>query len=174
MAMYMREAITAYDAGIGKTGLSLSDFRVNIYAIKKSDQTETHLVIDAPMTFEGSAGAYWYYMTNPDYLFYDYHIQIEYIGMEPLDFTLWDGYEVRGAGVGQEGGSTEYTFFVSDEITGKPVPNTPVWVSSDDEGQTIVDSGITDKDGKVTFQLNPSCTYYLRRARTMWKTTIQT
>lgn len=59
-------------------------------------------------------------------------------------------------------GSVARTYQVTDEATGAGIPAVFVTVTGDLFGQTIVASGYTDSQGKVTFHLDPG-TYYIWR-----------
>ena len=75
----------------------------------------------------------------------------------------------RTAGAGE----TALTYYVyEDETTDEgPIGNCKVWVTTDIAGDSIVASGYTDDNGKVTFYLNSGETYYLWRKKTGWNFT---
>jgi len=60
----------------------------------------------------------------------------------------------------------EYT--LTDEDTGDPIVDAEAWVTSDIDGNTILESGRTNAQGKVVFHLTPG-TYYIWRRKPGWK-----
>src|SRR4030042_4039440 len=88
--MDMRKYLLAQKNYSPMTGLTLSDFYVNVYSVHKTTKDISHLAIDDAMDFEVTgSGVYGYYFADPDYWIYDYIIIVTYVGAEILDATCW-------------------------------------------------------------------------------------
>ena len=89
--MDLRCYVLAVEGEVPKAGLTLTDFKSNVWRIKKQDKSVFHLVTDGAMQFEVGGGFYGYYLDSLDYVIYDYLTSIQYLGTAPLDVTLWSG-----------------------------------------------------------------------------------
>ena len=83
-------ALFCLEEGVGKTGLTLSDFKVNIRQVD-ADKVATLIVEDKPLTIEVGGGFYAYYKDDINFWRYDYLLQVEYVGTALLDNTIWFG-----------------------------------------------------------------------------------
>jgi hypothetical protein len=63
--------------------------------------------------------------------------------------------EIAGAG------TTAWSYVVTSSITGLPLANVDVWVTSDIDGNNIIASGKTNLNGFVTFYLDLGMTIYV-------------
>ena len=98
----LRIYFLASASNVPKSGLTLSDFQVNIFRVKKTDKTSSQIVTNGAVQFEIGGGFYGYYLLNPDFIVYDYLVSIKYIGSEVLDTVLWEGhfsYQEAGPGL---------------------------------------------------------------------------
>lgn len=98
-----RVYIFAIDTGdVPVTGLTLSDFTVNIDRILKTDGTSASVVSSADMGFEVGNGVYGYIYSSADYTLYDYSSVVTYDGAETLSSTVWVGMSDSIVGVSTE------------------------------------------------------------------------
>ncbi|NVM21303.1 MAG: hypothetical protein HWN68_05940 [Desulfobacterales bacterium] len=168
--MNLRFYVLASEGGIPKTGLTLTDFSVEVYSVNKSTQAVVHLVNDADMGFEVGDGLYGYFMASPDFSTYDYLVSIQYTGAVSLDYKYWtdNGFDadiVTRSTLGA--GGIAWTYTLTEAATGNPIPDADVWVTSDQAGNSILASGKTDGYGKVTFYLDAG-TVYVWRQKSGW------
>ena len=68
------------------------------------------------------------------------------------------------AAVGGGAGGTSKVYTVTDSVSGLPIADVHVWVSTDAAGANVVASGYTDVSGQVTFMLD-AATYYIWRMK---------
>lgn len=61
-------------------------------------------------------------------------------------------------------GGTSKVYTLTDSVSGLPIADVHVWVSTDTAGANVVASGYTDVSGQVTFMLDAG-TYYLWRQK---------
>jgi hypothetical protein len=66
-------------------------------------------------------------------------------------------------GLGSGSISWSYTLTESPELTGTPIPDADVWVSSDAAGEVVLAAGKTDSFGVVTFFLDAGTIYVWRQ-----------
>ena len=99
--MDLRLYILALEAGIPKTGLTLADFQVNIWSVRKLDRIATQLTTNAAMGFEVGGGHYGYFLDDADYFSFNYFAKVEYIGAEALDTTQWVDTKFFDKGINQ-------------------------------------------------------------------------
>lgn len=59
-------------------------------------------------------------------------------------------------------GSEEFVYTLTDVVTGLPIPNANIWVTTDVNGVHTVASGDTDAFGQVTFWLDAGVYYFWR------------
>jgi len=164
--MDLRVYILALEAGTPKTGLTLADFSVDIFRVKKSDKSVSQVVTGAAMQFEVTgSGRYGYFYSSPDYQTYDYMPQVTYTGVTELDSVFWagEGDTSVASRTTLGGGAIEKTYTVTDSGTGLAIPDVTVWVTSDSAGSNVLASGITDAYGKVTFYLDAGTVYIWRQ-----------
>ncbi len=93
--MDFRLYILALESGAPKTGLTLADFSVNIYRVKKSDKSVAQVVTDGDMEFEVGGSFYGYYLADISLVLYDYLANVSYGGTEILDTILWIGGDLE-------------------------------------------------------------------------------
>lgn len=157
------DLLTIYN-GLPVTGLTLSDFKVNVYRVKISDNSLTHLVENAAMTVEVGGGFYRYTVTI-DPTLYDYLATVLYDGEESLASSLW--FMEIDAKVGSrtalQAGAIEKVYTVRDEDSGLPIADVDVWVTTGEEGANMIASGKTDADGEVTFYLDAGTVHIWRQ-----------
>jgi hypothetical protein len=60
-------------------------------------------------------------------------------------------------------GSISWPYTLTEEVSGNPIPDASVWVTSDIAGANVLASGTTNASGVVTFNLNPGTVYVWRR-----------
>ena len=60
-------------------------------------------------------------------------------------------------------GIITWTYTLTDSTTGSPIVGADVWISTDTDGDAIIDSGTTDASGVCTFYLDPDTYYVWRR-----------
>ena len=65
---------------------------------------------------------------------------------------------------GRGAGAAWVTLHIKDD-RGNNVPSAEVWVTSDEDGETLVASGVTSDDGTARFKLDPGSVYYAWRTR---------
>ena len=68
------------------------------------------------------------------------------------------------AAIGGGAGGTSKVYTVTDSVSGLPIADVHVWVSTDTAGANVVASGYTDVSGQVTFMLD-AATYYIWRMK---------
>lgn len=61
-------------------------------------------------------------------------------------------------------GGTSKVYTVTDSVSGLPIADVHVWVSTDTAGANVIASGYTDVSGQVTFMLD-AATYYIWRMK---------
>lgn len=64
-------------------------------------------------------------------------------------------------------GAITYTYTLTSSVDDTPIAGADVWVTTDVNGANVVDSGVTDAFGQVTFRLDPG-TYYFWRQLAGW------
>ncbi len=64
-------------------------------------------------------------------------------------------------------GAVEFTYTLSDAISGDPIADADIWATTDSAGAAVVASGRTDQNGRVTFYLD-SGPIYLWRQKSGW------
>jgi hypothetical protein len=67
-------------------------------------------------------------------------------------------------------GAIAWTYTLTDEGTGLPIPDADIWVSSDIAGQNILASGRTNQAGQIIFYLDTG-TVYVWRQKSGWNFT---
>ena len=158
--------VLALKGGVPETGLTLADFSVDIFRVKKSDKSVTQVVTAAAMQFEVTgSGKYGYFYADPDYTAYTYHIQVTYTGAVILDATLWvgDGDAFVSSRTTLGAGAIEWTYTLTSSVDGAPIPDADVWVSTDNLGANVIASGRTNALGVVTFYLDAGNVYIWRQ-----------
>lgn len=65
----------------------------------------------------------------------------------------------NSGGATAEAGAIEWTYNVTNDFTGEPIPDVDVWVTSDEEGSLTLGAGRTDAYGNVTFYLDAGTVY---------------
>ena len=76
-----------------QAGLTLADFKVNVWSINKSSAAKSHVVTDAALSFEVGNGMYGYhYSTSVDFKTYDYVVCVTYSGSTVLDNIAWSNF----------------------------------------------------------------------------------
>ena len=94
-----REATLDFGIYTGDTGLTLSDFEVDIYRVLKADKSVTQVASDGVLTAEIGGGFYAYYLAACNFSTYDYLVTAQYIGLRPLVQKLWFGEPVTDIGM---------------------------------------------------------------------------
>lgn len=113
------------------TGLSLSDFKVNVWRTKISDKSMTQIVTDAPMALEVGGGYYRYTLSSYDSLTYTYTATVLYSGSTTLDWVVWVGDFESGGGLAPSSYEDAIKRYLAD-TTG-----TPVGLTADDYATAI-------------------------------------
>ena len=70
-------------------------------------------------------------------------------------------YEYWYMGIGV--GATQWVYTVTDSVTGLPISEVDIWISSDLAGNNIIGSGRTNTSGQITFYLDAGTTVYVWR-----------
>jgi hypothetical protein len=84
---------------------------------------------------------------------------------DQLEFTsLTVNANLAGGSIGTGSSTVSYYVYTNEEAKTGAIANVAVWVSTDESGDTVVASGVTDSDGLVTFYLDPA-TYYFWRSK---------
>ncbi len=134
------------------TGLFL-DFADNTF------KASGHIVLNAPLT-DLSNGTYQRIFDSSTAVIEDQHLVAEYtntganaaVSNDILFFVTPDACELL--------------YCVKDEVTEAPIQGVDVWVATDPQGDNVVaGSTRTDKDGCVTFFLDPDCTFFIFRQK---------
>ncbi|MFC2000178.1 hypothetical protein ACFLXE_05425 [Chloroflexota bacterium] len=163
----LKIAIFVTQSEVPKTDLTLADFEVDVFRVKKSDKTTSQLVSDAALHW-GVGGFYGYYGPTPDYETYDYFATCEYVGAQEIDAKFWtfdfDAEVSTRTTLGV--GATAKTYTVKDG-GGTPIPDVDVWVTSDVQGSHVIAQGKTNQNGQVTFWLD-SGTVYVWSQKSGW------
>jgi len=71
---------------------------------------------------------------------------------------------------GAGSGAITFTYTVTSSVTGLPIADADVWVTTDQAGANIVASGTTNASGQVVFYLDAG-TYYVWRQKSGWNFT---
>lgn len=82
--------------------------------------------------------------------------------------TLSD--QMDGIGSQAGAGGITWTYTLTDADSGNPISNADVWVTTDEAGNNVIASGVTDAAGSLTFYLDAG-TYYLWRKKSGWNFT---
>lgn len=133
--------------GTPSTGLTLTD--INLYLTRQNRATGVDSVVwdgtQHPTEEIDNIGAYIRIYTGADLDTYNYYARGQYVGAVVLDTD-----NVTGA-TGIEklpiGTAIEFTYTVTNSVTGLPVPAVTVTVSTDLAGTNLVWSGFTDAFG---------------------------
>jgi len=75
------------------TGLTLTDFEVDVWRVNKSTQVQSQIATNAQLMKEIGEGFYYYQFSDIDTLTYDYMATVSYTGATALDTTLWSSVE---------------------------------------------------------------------------------
>lgn len=144
----IRSYVIVTQTEIPQTGLTLSDFNVNVYSARKSDANITQLVTDANMSFEVDGGIYgYYYSTSVDYTLYDYLITVEYVGALSYDANTWYNFN---ADIDTSEIDTDLTFL--KDIEGgrwRMIGNQMIFYESDNVTE-VARFDLKDSDGNAT------------------------
>lgn len=148
------------------TGLTLADIKITIIRITRLT-LEAAVVVDAqPAQVEIGKGyyAYNYDATTPET--YDYIPLVEYVGSEQVNTRMYhgDALDVRVHSRSTLGpGAIEWTYTLTEQGTGNPIPDANVWISTDLAGSHIIASGMTDQNGQTKFWLDAGVVYVWRQ-----------
>jgi len=74
-----------------------------------------------------------------------------------LDSIVADTGAMGGAG------AIEWTYTLTDSVTGLPIDGAEVWVTTDSAGANVIASGTTDSSGVATFWLDAATVYIWRK-----------
>ena len=151
------------------TGLTLADIQITILQVRKSDKVVTTVVNAQPAQAEIGMGYYAYYYDAIELDTYDYLTAVEYVGLEDVTPKAISGRldadvhtrATLGAG------AIEWTYTLTEQGTGNPIPDADVWISTDIAGSHVIANGRTDANGEVTFWLDPG-TIYCWRQKSGW------
>lgn len=69
-------------------------------------------------------------------------------------------YEYWTEGLGA--GAVTFTYTLNDQITGLPIANANIWITSDSAGDNVIATGITDSSGVITAYLDAGTVYVWR------------
>ncbi|MDY6834331.1 MAG: hypothetical protein SVY53_05965 [Chloroflexota bacterium] len=151
------------------TGLPLSDIAVSILRVRKSDKAVTTMVDAAAVQAEIGKGCYAYYYDATELDTYDYLSFVDYVGTE--DLTPLGAVQKLDVDVNTRAtlgaGAMEWTYTLTEQGTGNPIPDATVWVTTDAGGSHVVASGLTNQEGIVTFWLDTG-TVYVWRQKSGW------
>jgi hypothetical protein len=97
---------------------------------------------------------------------WEYGVLYEKYAMDSGDLSIcYSEQVVPSLAIGVIGtGGTARVYTVTDSVTGLPVPNVTVWVTSDAAGTNILYRDTTNALGQVTFYLPAGTWYYWRDA----------
>lgn len=162
-------ATFAKNGGQPATGLILTD--INFYLTQQARASGVDVVIWAtqnPTTEMDNVGAYIRILTTGDLDIYNYFAAAEYTGAQVLD-TNWVTGAVSLNNI-PVGTAIEWTYPVTNSITGAGIEGVAVWFYSNSGATELVWYGVTDTFGiaKDRFdrlpRLDPG-TYYVRVQR---------
>jgi hypothetical protein len=71
---------------------------------------------------------------------------------------------------GYGAGAITFTYTLTSSVDASPIPDANVWVTTDQDGNNIVASGVTNVSGQATFYLDAG-TYYVWRQKSGWNFT---
>jgi hypothetical protein len=60
-------------------------------------------------------------------------------------------------------GAITWTYNVTNTVSGNPIADTDVWITTDIGGVNVIASGKTDQNGDVTFYLDAGTVYVWRQ-----------
>lgn len=70
-------------------------------------------------------------------------------------------YEIWWEGTGA--GAIEFTYTLTDSVSGDPIAGAEVWVSTTANGSAVIASGITDASGQLVLWLDAGTYFFFRR-----------
>jgi hypothetical protein len=135
--------------GSPATGLTLSD--IDLYLTQQDRFTGVDTVVwdgtQNPTVEVDNTGTYTRILTGADFQQYQYFAYAEYTGAVALDLDHVVG-AFGAAGVVQfPVGAIPFTYTVNDSITGDPIPDFDVWITTDLAGSNVIWRGNTDTFG---------------------------
>ncbi|MDY6834156.1 MAG: hypothetical protein SVY53_05075 [Chloroflexota bacterium] len=153
----------AYASGPAE-GLTLSDIAITILRVARTDKSVTKVVDAVPAQAEIGKGYYAYFYDATDLESYDYLPFVEYTGAEPVNPSFYAGdlLDVTVAGGLWGPGAIEWTYTLTEEGTGTPIPDAQIWVTTDLVGSHVIASGMTDQNGQIKFYLDAGEVYIFR------------
>ncbi len=148
------------------TGLALADIKVTILRVTRADKSVTTVVDAQPAQAEVGNGYYAFYYDAAALDIYDYLPSVEYTGIEDVYPVALVGSQLDAdvhSRTAMTAGAKEWSYTLLDEVTGLPIPDADVWVTSDAQGEHKLASGRTDQQGRVTFYLDAGGIYVWRQ-----------
>ncbi|MCL0034358.1 hypothetical protein M1N21_00310 [Dehalococcoidia bacterium] len=148
------------------TGLALSDIKVTILRVTRVDKSVSVVVNAQPAQAEVGKGYYAFYYDAANLDLYDYLPIVEYVGIEDVYPVALAGRQLDAdvhSRTAMAVGAKEWTYTLLDEVSGLPIPDADVWVTSDAQGEHKLASGRTDQQGRITFYLDPGGIYIWRQ-----------
>lgn len=79
--------------------------------------------------------------------------------------TVFIDVEISPSVSAEGAGDTEWTYTVTDSITGEAVGNVSVWLTSDEAGTNIIARATTNSSGVATFYLDAGMTVYVWKSK---------
>lgn len=149
-------------AGAPAAGLALADIDCYLWSRRKSDGLETQLWdgTQHPTEELGTLGAYNRVYLGENFTLYDYFAMFQYVGLVVLDADWSTGVTGLQPGMEPQAGATHHRVIVQD-VGANPIADADVWVSSDEDGSTVVASGRSDSNGHFRFWGDTGVTYWI-------------
>jgi len=157
-----------HTAGVPATGLALAD--IGLYLTSQNRATGVDAVVwdgtQNPTEEIDNIGAYVRIYPAADLDTYNYFARATYTGIVVLDVDHVQG--AFGIDVLPIGTAVEYTYTVTDSVSGLPVSGVRVWVSRNVAGTDVIWQGDTDTfgvardDGGRLPRLDPGTYYFFK------------
>jgi len=150
-------------------GLTLSEIALYLTQLDNSSGAAT-VVWDGtqnPTVEIDNCGTYARLYAEADLATYTYFIAAHYSGATTLDSDYVVGGHARDESTTAGSGAIAFTYTLTSSVDDAPIADADVWATSDVAGNTILASGRTDSDGKVTFYLDAG-TVYIFRQKSGW------
>jgi hypothetical protein len=149
MANLIASAIFTRNTGQPATGLALGD--IDFYLTSQNLQSGADAVVwdgtQNPTEEIDNIGAYSRIYASADFSLFAYYLRATYTGAIVLDVDDVTGATQAWQVVSFPAGSIEYTYTVTNSVSGLPIPDVDVWFSTDLAGDNVVWRGRTDDFG---------------------------
>lgn len=148
MSTIVITALWTQGGGDPATGLALAD--IDLYLFSRNRSTGAIAPVWAALnpTEEIGGGLYSRAYTTADENTYDYFAYAQYLGVAALDndYSLMGSPPVPGCCT-KDPGCIEFTYTVTNSVTGLPLPGVFVWVALDSAPSVVLWNGVTDVAG---------------------------